>query len=257
MKRLTPIQTSYLSVFFIALGGMSASHAQEASNVPTPSQRPDILHVSPDYIEELKALHNIESPPTVADIDTAAPPPSQAEAKQHNNNKTVVYGSGSSEVTDINSKDIMDIINNTPNHKSDAPYPSRKPGALVSDIEPAAHNKAAPSKAAPTNEKTLVSFSIPPKEIKLDQSLQGFLETYALKLFNENPEMNMEIHAYATPVTGEKHSDVRISLARALEVRSFLINKNIAPGRLKLQPNGQDQDNSNDDRIDILFIQPK
>lgn len=251
MKRVTSIRISYLSVFFMALGTVSVSHAQDTSNVPTPSQRPDILHVSPDYIEELKALHNIESPPTVADIDTAAPP-SQAKQEQLDNNKTVVYGSGSSEVTDINSKDIMDIINNTSNHKDDAPYPSRKPGAQVSDIEP-----SAPSKATPSNEKTLVSFSIPPKEIKLDQSLQGFLETYALKLFNENPEMNMEIHAYATPVTGEKHSDVRISLARALEVRSFLINKNVAPGRLKLQPNGQDQDNSNDDRIDILFIQPK
>ncbi|MGH1376857.1 MAG: OmpA family protein [Alphaproteobacteria bacterium] len=238
----------FIIPFLIAATPISIAHSEDAPP-PTPEKRPDILHVSPAYIEELKALHNIESPPSVADIQPTAQ--TQEPVKK---DETVVYGSGSSEVTDVSSKDIMNIINNNKAAPS-TPNPMRKPGSTVAKIEPSAPQKEFPKESSP--EKALVSFSIPAKQVKLDESLQNFLQTYALKLFNDNPDLNMEIHAYATPVEGEKHSDVRISLARALEVRSFLIDKKIAPSRLKLQPNGQDKSNSNDDRIDIIFIAPQ
>lgn len=101
---------------------------------------------------------------------------------------------------------------------------------------------------------TLVSFALKPEQIKLDPNLEMFLQEHALKLFHENKNMRMEIQAYATSVEGEQHSDVRISLARALEVRSFLIKNKIQASRLKLNPMGTDKSNATDNRIDLLFI---
>ena len=68
--------------------------------------------------------------------------------------------------------------------------------------------------------------------------------------------MSMQIHAYATPVDNTEYSDVRLSLARALEVRSFLIKHDVDPTRLKLSPLGADDKNNSDDRIDLVFIEP-
>ncbi len=107
------------------------------------------------------------------------------------------------------------------------------------------------------NEKALVSFTLDSKQILLDPNLKTFLLDHALKQFKSDPDLRLEIHAYASTESGQEFSDVRRSLARALEVRSFLLEQNIDPSRLKITPMGQDSDNTTDDRIDLLFIVSK
>jgi len=107
------------------------------------------------------------------------------------------------------------------------------------------------------NEKALVSFTLDPEQITLDPNLKEFLLDHAMKQFKSDPDLRLEIHAYASTEDEQEYSDVRRSLARALEVRSFLLEQNIAPSRLKITPMGQDTDNVADDRIDLLFIVSK
>lgn len=103
-------------------------------------------------------------------------------------------------------------------------------------------------------EKALVSFTLTPEQISLDPNLSGFLLEHAVGMIKNDPEVRLEIHAYASKEKRQQYSDVRRSLARALEVRSFLLEQNIDPSRLKIMPMGQDIDNTIDDRIDLLFI---
>ena len=104
------------------------------------------------------------------------------------------------------------------------------------------------------NETALVSFTLEPEQVSLDTAMKNFLLEHAVKMFKDDPGLRMEIHAYASVEEGQTYSDVRRSLARALEVRSFLLEQNIDPSRLKLTPLGQDNNNTTDNRIDLLFI---
>ncbi len=103
-------------------------------------------------------------------------------------------------------------------------------------------------------EKALVSFTLDPKQVSLDKNLKSFLLTHAVKQFKSDPDLRLEIHAYASAEDNQEYSDVRRSLARALEVRSFLLEHNIDPSRLKITPMGHDSDSAVSDRIDLLFI---
>ena len=106
-------------------------------------------------------------------------------------------------------------------------------------------------------EKALVSFTLNPDQVSLDPNLKDFLLDHAVNTFKSDPKVRLEIHAYASTENGQEYSDVRRSLARALEVRSFLLEQNIDPSRLKITPMGQDNDDTTDDRIDLLFIAPR
>ena len=104
------------------------------------------------------------------------------------------------------------------------------------------------------NETALVSFTLEPEQVSLDPAMKGFLLEHAVKMFKDDSGLRMEIHAYASAEEGQIYSDVRRSLARALEVRSFLLEQNIDPSRLKLTPFGQDSGDTINNRIDLLFI---
>ena len=98
------------------------------------------------------------------------------------------------------------------------------------------------------------SFALNPAQLHLDSNIESFLKDHAIGLLNNNKNLRMGIHAYATPIDNKDFSDIRLSLARALEVRSFLIQHGTDPSRLKLTPMGADEKNNSDDRIDLLLI---
>ncbi|MGH1378319.1 MAG: OmpA family protein [Alphaproteobacteria bacterium] len=135
------------------------------------------------------------------------------------------------------------------------PQPIRKPiiFAPTPKVKPFLNNTIEPSAGQEEPETTLVSFALQPDQISLDKNLQYFLEKHALDILNQDENINIHINAYATPISGEEYSDVRISLARALEVRSFLIERNINANRLKLTPFGYASKSSTKNRIDLIF----
>lgn len=232
----------------------------EEGDIPIPPRRPDIVNVSPAYVEYLKnrALY-----PEKSNKRTEQPSP-QAMASSAEANDVEAGGIESppptfpqhdikrdaSNIIDIERSEILDLIEgkhkrvrqNNENADKYIPIPDQKPtfhDEEQSDIEA---------------ETTLISFAVPPAQIYLEQDVKDFLQDYALPLMRKKQSVRMEIHAYATPIDNQEYSDVRVSLARALEVRTFLINNNISASRLKLTPIGSDKSNNSDDRIDILFI---
>lgn len=124
-----------------------------------------------------------------------------------------------------------------------APVPQNKP--LLNNIEPSSGKEDA--------QTTLVSFTLQPNQVSLDENLHYFLEKHALKILEQDKRLTIHINAYATGIEGEEYSDVRLSLARALEVRSFLIDRNVDASRLKLTPIGNAPNSGTKNRIDLIF----
>lgn len=210
-----------MRILLIAAFLIPSSLALAEETIPIPKKRPKILSVSPAYIEELKNRGK-----TSVDVPS---PEMLIEA-----NKT---------------ESILSELAPTAGNQENIPVPLQKP-ISEADKEATEQNKQ-------TSEQRLVSFSLPPQTIKLDKNLKSFLTNHVLNLFKNNTALKLDIQAYATSSEQEQSSDVRIALARALEVRKFLIANNIKPNRIKLSPLGQDHNNNSDDRIDLVFIDSK
>ncbi|MBI1301982.1 MAG: OmpA family protein [Alphaproteobacteria bacterium] len=271
MKHITKNSRTISLALFVWLFFTFPLKAEET--IPIPHDRPDVLNVSPSYIKQLRERRAQEQQDLQGiqkEDDSLLPLPNESDPQKTLDEKT------KSEVLDIDSHDLLDVLENKPIKKQKEhptlkkekktkpiqgnvvadvtiPIPKRKPSEF-NDIEPSAHGTKNTESIEDNYSETLVSFAMKPEQITLDESLKSFLNEHAVRLFQENKNLKMEIYAYATPIDGEIHSEVRISLARALEVRSFLISKNIPPNRLKLSPMGSDQKNDTDDRIDLLFI---
>ncbi len=230
-------------ISIIYLSSILPSIAYASESVPLPPKRPSKMSVSPAYIEELRNRSTLT--------------PKKVNNKGEENPKTELE----SDIVRITSANLAEILEGNPKSKNKPkqfiPTPSYKP-EIFNNIEPAAAPTNTPEKLAKNdnadNQTTLVSFSLHPKQTNLDKNLELFLTKHAITLLRRNKELKMEIQAYATEIQGQPHSDVRISLARALEVRRFLISNNINPSRLKLSPEGKDNNSENSDRIDLLFI---
>lgn len=224
----------------------SVSFAEDTDTVPIPKKRPAVLSVSPAYIEELRNREKSSSlvPMPEMYIDTV----SQIEPSAG----TVVPTEFEDQIKDLTSTEVLALLEHEEallfekvyDPETNIPIPGRKPGIsepITTEIEDEA-------------EKRLVSFSLQPQQIKLDENLESFLQNHALDLFSRNQDLKLDIQAYATAEESHASADVRIALARALEVRKFLMQNNIAPSRIKLSPLGHDKKNNNDDRIDLVFI---
>lgn len=235
MKIYKTFKRPFLLISLILLNNLIAPLAAIAEeSIPIPPKRPDVLSVSPAYIEELRnrGKSHIE-----INAEKAPPPPI---SKDKLPSKDI-----ESKITKINSAELINILEPHTQSTSFIPKPAYKP-SFNARIEPAAQ------KGEP--ETTLVSFALQPEQISLDENLRYFLEKHAVRILREDKSLEIQIHAYATPIEGEVYSDIRISLARALEIRSFLIDKNIEASRLKLTPVGRDSKNNNNNRIDLIFI---
>lgn len=227
MRIFNTLERPFLLVSLITLSNLISPLAAIAEEtIPIPPRRPDVLSVSPAYIEELRNREN--------HLDVYSPP----------SNDTFINENLEREITKIDRTELFRILEPSNALAAFAPTPAHKPS--LNTIEPASQEDSP--------ETTLVSFTLKPKQITLDKNLHYFLEKHALRILNEDKNLEIHIHAYATPIPGEAYSDVRLSLARALEVRSFLIDKNIKASRLKLTPVGHDKDDGSNDRIDLVFI---
>lgn len=66
-------------------------------------------------------------------------------------------------------------------------------------------------------------------------------------------DSRLQVRAYATGEDGSKSSARRISLSRALTVRSFLMDAGIKPTRVDVRAMGTETDRSPLDRVDLIF----
>lgn len=294
------IYMAFFSFTALAVAGvLMPTSASCAENPPVPPQRPKVMHVSPEYIQELMKRHKegdtefqeaaeteeLEKEPEVASSDTAL----EQDMLKTTKEEVLAVLDGKTAPALI-PKDAAPQADSSKSIQENVSLPSAPPAPVEEitslaeekkpeDIAPAANTSEKmekqiktteiaslgietsripipKEKPAPPEERqtTLISFALPSKEIQLDPQIKSFLEGHALPLLGKDEGMTLEINAYAKPVQGEEDSAMRVSLARALEVRRFLMDHNISPSRLKLNHADMGGNAPQDDRIDLVLV---
>lgn len=241
------------------------SNVTQAQSIPIPRKRPNILSVSPAYIQELRQRDkNIKARSLEESLESIMP-------SAHS--EFIDDGEDYNSIEDIDADRLLSALESKSGYNnistySMPPIPQRKPSDSIYPVEIEIEDMQEEEQYASgsaslddpkeepdaSNETALVSFALSPNQVTLDENIKQFLLKHAVKMFKKDPNLIMEIHAYASSEENKEYSDVRRSLARALEVRSFLLEQDIDPSRLKLTPFGQDKEKLTDDRIDLLFI---
>lgn len=86
----------------------------------------------------------------------------------------------------------------------------------------------------------------------LDPAMQQKLDGIAAHLA-QAIDSRLQVRAYAMGEDGTKASARRISLSRALAVRSYLMDKGVKPVRVDVRALGTDTDREPIDRVDLVF----
>ena len=97
----------------------------------------------------------------------------------------------------------------------------------------------------------LESIAFAPRCVELNEAGQRSLETVAERLEQE-PQSPLQIVAYAAE-NGATMDARRISLGRALAVRSFLVKQGVSSRRMTVKALGKPQGSEPAERVDILW----
>ncbi|HYD19252.1 MAG TPA: OmpA family protein [Patescibacteria group bacterium] len=136
------------------------------------------------------------------------------------------------------------------------PRPSMLPP--VYDSVPPRPDAAAPAAPAETGAALPVvpaiedlTLAFPGNTSDLTAESQRKLDAVAHQM-TEAKTGRLHVRGYATGDDGQS-SARRISLSRALAVRTYLMEKNIKPNRIDVQAKGSETDRSPTDRVDLIF----
>ncbi len=251
-----------IAITAIAMITVHATASRAGENVPIPQKRPEKLTVSPSYIKQLMERQK---------QNNSAQPEEKQETKQESFDSLFdeEIDIEDSRLKKIEAQDIVELLERdvlisqserlnaiepaaASNASNYIPIPQKKPGSKESKpvtrlIKSVEKEKKKDSGAA------IVSFALQPDQVKLDYDLQSFLSDHALEIFKRDSQIKLDIQAYAKTENGDQSSNVRLSLARALEVRKYLMKQGVSPSRLKLSAIGSDKHGTNSNRIDLVF----
>lgn len=162
---------------------------------------------------------------------------------------------------------------NKPAEKTLSIRPSAKPEKVVKAVEEEA--KALPEVVTPALETTQVpdvpevaettetvdntamslSLMFDGNESDVTQDMKQQLDAILQRL-KGNKSMRVQLHAFATGQDGNPSSARRISLARALSVREYLVDQGgLRPTRMDVRALGDQTQQQPVDRIDFVFVQ--
>ena len=91
-------------------------------------------------------------------------------------------------------------------------------------------------------------------ESDLDPNRKQSLDTI-VEHMNTNDSLRLQLRSYAASADGSQSSARRISLARAIEIRKYIMDKGIRPTRIDVRALGDKTDQTPIDRIDMVFVQ--
>lgn len=89
--------------------------------------------------------------------------------------------------------------------------------------------------------------------IKLTDGAQSELESVITTL-SKNEDLRVRLHAFAKTPDGNKNAARRLSLSRALAVRSYLMDKGIRSTRMDVRALGNQSDGAAADRVDVTVV---
>lgn len=112
------------------------------------------------------------------------------------------------------------------------------------------------SRAARPGEKEFVTLSFTPALSEVNAETVQIMKGRILKVLQNNPGWRVQIQAFASAPDDSAGSARRLSLSRALSVRSWLMDQGIEPRRMDVRALGTDAEDSRSDRVDFVFFDP-
>lgn len=102
-------------------------------------------------------------------------------------------------------------------------------------------------------EEDYVSLVFPAGAAELDPAITASLEAEILPLLKNNPDWRVQIQAFASDADKALGAR-RMSLSRALSVRSFLLEQGVEARRMDVRALGTQTDRNPADRVDFVFF---
>ncbi len=101
-----------------------------------------------------------------------------------------------------------------------------------------------------------ISLPFPEGISLIDDEIQSALQGRILPALKDNPGLRVQIQAFAAPRDSKPASARRLSLARALSVREWLLGQGIDAARMDVRALGMETDRNPADRVDMVFVDP-
>jgi outer membrane protein OmpA-like peptidoglycan-associated protein len=229
------------------------------NKIPLPPRRPNISEASRSFVNKArKSIENQPGPPVMA------MPPEHVETEEL---EIVNTDNTSLEESLIvpDPQQLADKINTlTPFPETKAKNKKQAQGNVEKDLF--AFFKNSDSKGATKTprpppednyEQEFLSFAFEKGQQNIDHGLKQILEDQAVDMLMNNPGWRVQIQSFAAPSSEKDQASARrISLSRALELRSFLIEKGIQSRRMDVRALGMQTDRTPADRIDLVFFDP-
>jgi outer membrane protein OmpA-like peptidoglycan-associated protein len=120
----------------------------------------------------------------------------------------------------------------------------------LSEPKPAGSEAPNPAKAASSNAPAL-SVTFKSTETTVPLSVQPQLDEVAKQLIH-NEKLRVTLIAYASAVGDQVSTARRVSLSRALSVRSYLLDAGVSNLRINVQAEGDKNPGGDPDRVDLM-----
>ncbi len=203
-----------------------------------------------------KKMDRDESAPADQIVTTRAEPLRKREAKNAKKPK------GDDEAIDITADPIVEEI------------PARKSAQPENDLTEVANlemPKVAPNSVADNRaqketprppppekyEEEYITLPFAPGVSDIDQKTTEALQGQILPLLKTNTEWRLQIQSFASPTDKGVSSARRTSLARALAIRTWLMDQGIEARRMDVRALGTETDRTPPDRVDLVFFDPQ
>jgi len=138
---------------------------------------------------------------------------------------------------------------NPPPQPSPAPVAAPAPGSAPT---PAVQTAAAPAPAVPSSSGRRDRLLFETGSSEISSAGKATLDSVARHM-QEDPDLRLELLAYASAENGSTSNARRLSLSRALAVRAYLIDRGIKTVRFIVRAQGDRFDSGPADRVDLSY----
>ncbi len=135
-----------------------------------------------------------------------------------------------------------------------APRPPRR-GAMttIAVATPSAIPAPPPADAPPATPAAAIALAFDPADARLNETHRALLKSIAARL-NEDSDASVQLLAYAQAENRSKAR--RLSLSRALAVRSYLLSQDVRNTRSEVRALGDQVPSGKPDRVDVVLQHP-
>ncbi len=203
-----------------------------AKTPPLPPHRPKTLHASESFIRQARAQYGQASARPSLIEDVPSDDPLEAQLSSLNAQDILI------QITDESLEKIptvLDISQKLPENK-----PTEDVSLNALDLKK-------------ENENAYISLAYQPGIATLTAEIRASLKAQLIEHLKRDPSLRVEIRSFASSQEIGQSAARRISLARALDIRSFLIEHEIISQRIDIRPLGSKTTTTPLERSDIFL----